>query len=74
MSVTLSRLKTLSPRQSGGPSTRLAVTARLPAGNMPAGDYSICPQVFFFDSVFWMYRHASRVVVRGYAVKTFSYS
>ena len=30
-----------------------------PPAILPAGDYSVCPQVFFFSRVSWMYRYTS---------------
>ena len=55
------------------PSIAPAVSAGLPAGKSPAGDYSVCPQVFFFSSMFWMYRYVSHASAR-LCGKMFSYS
>ena len=48
MSVTLPRLKPLP----------------IAPAILPAGDYSVCPQVFFFSRVSWMYRYTSHTGAR----------
>ena len=81
MSVTLPRLKPPSTahRQLRPPLVRaeqphehIHIEASPPA-LLPAGDYSVCPQVFFFSRVSGC-TATPRTHVRGSAVKRFSYS
>ena len=61
MSVTLPRLKPLpiAHRQLRSPFQPVS-----PPANLPAGVYSVCPQVFFFSRVSWMYRYTSHTGAR----------
>ena len=56
MSVTLTRLK---PPSTAHRQLRPPFRPVSPPAILPAGDYSVCPQVFFFSRVSWMYRYTS---------------
>ena len=61
MSVTLPRLK---PPSTAHRQLRPPFQPVSPPANLPAVDYSVCPQVFFFSRVFWMYRYTSHAGAR----------
>ena len=70
MSVTLPRLK---PPSTAHRQLRPPFQPVSPPALLPAGDYSVCPQVFFFSRVSGC-TATPRTQVRGSAVKRFSYS